>query len=171
MSPFIVFLVAHIMINTASLGLWGEGVWVEEVLSPPPPPPGEDGVIFELINQERIDDGLRPLTYSSKISIFAWKYATRMIDENFYGHIDPQGRGLAERLEEAEITYSIAGEIIAENKSAEDAVSAWMESEGHKEQILTSDYTSMGIGIAQIHSLDKFYVVVFYRPIESPWEN
>ncbi len=171
MGPFAIFFAVHVLINTASLGLWGEGMWVEDILAPPPPPPGEDGTVFELINQERIDVGLRPLTYNSKVSVFAWKYANRMIDEDFYGHVDPQGRELAERIEEAGITYSIAGEIIAENSSAYGAVKAWMGSPGHQEQILTSDYTSMGIGIGQFHPLRKYYVVVFYRPYESPLEK
>jgi uncharacterized protein YkwD len=170
-STFVVFLVLHFLINTANLGLWGENAWVEEALTPPTPPPGEDGKVFELINQERIDEGLRPLIYSSQISAFAWKYANRMKDEDFYGHEDPQGRGLAERLKDADISYSVAGEIIAENSSADGAVQAWMNSPGHKEQILTSDYTTMGIGIVEIHPLDKFYVVLLYRPPEPPTKH
>ena len=70
-----------------------------------------------------------------------------MIDRNFFAHNTPDGQTPFDRMKAAGITYSSAGENIAAGQSSpQNVMDSWMNSPGHRANILDPDFTEMGIG-------------------------
>jgi uncharacterized protein YkwD len=111
--------------------------------------------IFELINEERAKENLIPLKRSSILDKVAREYSQQMIDENFFDHIDLQGRDLHDRLIEKKIFNFMATEDISwsymdkDKNLAEETVYGWMESPGHRQPIMARDtlWEHIGIGV------------------------
>jgi len=102
----------------------------------------------ELMNADRRANGLSDLKVSSSLTAVARSHAQDMVDRNFFSHTNPDGKGLTDRLKQANISYSAAGENIAENTSVQAAETSFMNSSGHRANILNSNYTTVGIGVA-----------------------
>jgi uncharacterized protein YkwD len=119
----------------------------------------EDAVFAE-VNSIRVENGLAPLLIHEPLRQVARAYSCRMADEAFFSHVAPSGETLADRVQEAGISYRLVGENIAMLKHIDDPVAAavdgWMESEGHRENILKTDYQYGAVG-ACIHD-DTFYL-------------
>lgn len=107
-----------------------------------------------LLNQQRTNYGLQSLTHSSPILYqSAVKYSQRMAEENFFSHIAPDGETMGMRLSEYRKDNNFV--LIAENlawgetylATPESIVESWMNSPGHKDNILNEDLTEIGIGI------------------------
>ncbi|RLC44943.1 MAG: hypothetical protein DRH44_00545 [Candidatus Coatesbacteria bacterium] len=164
MPTFMIFLVIHIFMFSAEVTMWRAGIpeKVEEI------PKGDIGVIYSMINQERMKEGLSLLKLDDTLSHLAWAYADDMVRRDYFGHINPEGENVGDRLDRARMAYSLAGEILAENRSAEGAVEAWLKSPGHYEAIMQEGYEKMGIGVVESDDDYKIYVVVFYRPLKFP---
>jgi uncharacterized protein YkwD len=111
--------------------------------------------IFELINEERAKENLIPLKRSSILDKVAREYSQQMIDENFFDHIDLQGRDLHDRLIEKKIFNFMATEDISwsymdkDKNLAEETVYGWMKSPGHRQPIMARDtiWEHVGIGV------------------------
>lgn len=100
-----------------------------------------------LVNEHREDNGLEPLTISSDLSVKARVKSTDMLENNYFSHISPTYGSPFALMKSLGITYRTAGENIAMGyKTAEAVVNAWMNSPSHRANILSSNYTSMGIG-------------------------
>lgn len=102
----------------------------------------------ELLNADRRANGLSDLTVSAALTAVAQSHAQDMVDRNFFSHTNPDGKTLADRLKQAGISYSAAGENIAENTSVQTAETSLMNSSGHRANILNSSYTAVGVGVA-----------------------
>lgn len=102
----------------------------------------------ELMNADRRANGLSDLKVSSSLTAVARSHAQDMVDRNFFSHTNPDGEGLTDRLSQAGISYSAAGENIAENTSVSAAETSFMNSSGHRANILNANYTTVGIGVA-----------------------
>ena len=101
----------------------------------------------ELVNEHRTENGLKPLTISSDLSVKARIKSTDMLENNYFNHISPTYGSPFDLMKSLGITYRTAGENIAMGyKTAEAVVNAWMNSPSHRANILSSNYTSMGIG-------------------------
>ena len=112
----------------------------------------------ELLNADRKANGLSALTASSALTAVARSHAQDMVDRGFFSHTNPDGKTLADRLKAAGISYSAAGENIAQNQSVEAAETSLMNSSGHRANILNTTYTTVGIGVAY-DSQGNVYVV------------
>lgn len=112
----------------------------------------------ELMNADRRANGLSDLKVSSALTSVARSHAQDMVARNFFSHTNPDGKGLADRLKQANISYSAAGENLAENISVQAAETALMNSSGHRANILNSNYTTVGIGVS-FDSDGNVYVV------------
>lgn len=112
----------------------------------------------ELMNADRRANGLSDLQVSSAVTAVARSHAQDMVDRNFFSHTNPDGKTLSDRLKQAGISYSAAGENIAENISVQAAETSFMNSSGHRANILNSNYTTVGIGVAY-DSTGNVYVV------------
>ena len=101
--------------------------------------------VLSLVNSERAKYGLDSLTYDSLLSSAA---NTRAIEiKSLFSHTRPDGRSCFTALDEVGYSYRKAGENIAYGqRSAEEVMNAWMNSEGHRANIL-GDYDYIGIGV------------------------
>jgi uncharacterized protein YkwD len=109
--------------------------------------------VFDSINGIRAADGLEPLAYNEEVAAVARAYSCEMARKHFFSHVTPEGEGLADRVDEAGIAYRLVGENIAMTRNVSDpadaAVEGWMESDGHRANILKDDYRQTGVGACQ----------------------
>ncbi len=134
--------------------------------------------IFELINEERAKENLIPLKRSLILDKVAREYSQQMIDENFFDHIDLKGRDLHDRLIEKKIFNFMATEDISwsymdkDKNLAEETVSGWMKSPGHRQPIIARDtiWEHVGIGVKcqdnEIDLITECYVTAEFVAFE-----
>jgi len=84
-----------------------------------------------------------------------------MVDNNYFAHESPTYGTPFQMLKSFKISYKTAGENIAGNSSNSEAVNAWMNSSGHKANILNSNYNYTGIGVFSSSKYGKVYVQMF----------
>ena len=115
--------------------------------------------IFYYVNLERQRNGLSKLTCDVNVSYTAQSHAEDMARRNYFNHVSPEGSTHATRLDNAGIRFALAGENIAWGlNSGREVVAKWMNSPGHKANILRRDFTAMGIG-----AYNKYYVLVLIK--------
>ena len=103
--------------------------------------------VLKLVNAERTKNGLNALQLDGALSKVAEAHSKDMATRNFFSHTNPDGLSPFDRIKNAGISYKTAGENIAMGqKSAEQVVEAWMNSEGHRKNILNASFTKMGLG-------------------------
>ena len=117
--------------------------------------------VFNLINKQRTNNGLSALKIDSEVQRVARIKAQDMVDNNYFAHESPTYGTPFNMLKNFKISYKTAGENIAANSSNSDAVTAWMNSSGHKANILSSNYNYTGIGVVSSAKYGKIYVQMF----------
>lgn len=111
-----------------------------------------DNLSFEeqvaaLVNEQRAANGLQPLTLSAALSNAARTKSQDMHDNHYFAHESPTYGSPFEMLKSFGISYRTAGENIAMGYATPEAVmNAWMNSSGHRANILNASYTQIGIG-------------------------
>jgi len=109
----------------------------------------EEKELLELINRERAKAGLRSVKLCASIGTAARIKADEMSAKQYFSHTSPVYGSPFEMLRSFGITYKTAGENIAKGQKAPNAVlGAWMNSEGHRANILNQDFEEIGIGYA-----------------------
>ena len=104
--------------------------------------------VFELVNIERRKEGKTELIYRQDLQICVNIRAEEIMER--FDHIRPNNTECFTVLPENNIEYSAAGENIAEGQETAKAVmESWMNSEGHKENILSEKFTGIAIGVAE----------------------
>lgn len=104
--------------------------------------------VVELVNEERAKAGLKPLTLETNITVAAQVRAVET--EQSFSHTRPDGRHFSTALKEAGVSYRGAGENIAwGQKTPEQVMNGWMNSAGHRANILNEKFTSIGVGYYQ----------------------
>jgi len=105
--------------------------------------------VVELVNIERNKNGLSPLTINRQVSNVAQIKSEDMRDKNYFNHTSPTYGSPFQMLKQFNVSYSYAGENIAKGqKTAQAVVNAWMNSEGHRANILNKNFTQIGVGYA-----------------------
>lgn len=117
--------------------------------------------VFDLINKQRTDNGLSALKIDSEVQRVARIKAQDMVDNNYFAHESPTYGTPFDMLKSFKISYKTAGENIAGNSSNSAAVTAWMNSSGHKANILNGNYNYTGIGVVSSSKYGKVYVQMF----------
>lgn len=128
--------------------------------------------IHLLVNEERTKEGLNSLGWSSSMSKIAKKHSEDMILRNYYDHLSPERKDVADRYEQEDFickkllpdgSYLKGGENLAlinglkrTSDIAPLVVGSWMESPDHRKNILYNFYDSEGIGI--MISDDELYI-------------
>lgn len=103
--------------------------------------------VLALVNTQRSEHGCGALTASAPLNELAENYSTEMGTENFFSHTDPAGRTPWDRAKAMGIS-NLGGENIAVGQQTPQAVmAAWMNSSGHRANILDCDYHSLGVGV------------------------
>jgi uncharacterized protein YkwD len=105
--------------------------------------------MFEMINEERQKVGLRPYRWNEKLQWAARKHSADMALNNYSSHESKDGRTPAKRVANEGIRYSGVGENIAGSASVASAHKGLMDSPGHRSNILSKDFTDIGIGIVK----------------------
>ncbi|WP_438318833.1 CAP domain-containing protein [Sporosarcina sp. FA9] len=109
-----------------------------------------ENAVLSLTNIERKNAGLSALQVDSKLMNSARQKSTDMATKNYFSHTSPTYGSPFDQMKANGVTYKSAAENIAAGQvSAEEVVKAWMESPGHRQNILTADFTHIGIGFDQ----------------------
>lgn len=87
--------------------------------------------------------------------------ANDMVDNNYFSHTSPTYGSPFDMIKNFGISYKTAGENIAGNSSNSKAVNAWMNSEGHKANILNNSYNYTGLAVVNSPKYGKIYVQMF----------
>lgn len=116
--------------------------------------------VVELVNQERTKAGLNAVTLDQKIASAALVRAKEI--ETSFSHTRPNGSKFSTALTEQGVTFKGAGENIAwGQKSPEAVMQAWMNSEGHRANILNKNFTKIGVGYYQNAAGRNFWTQLF----------
>ena len=117
--------------------------------------------VFNLINQQRINNGLTALKSDSELQKVARIKAQDMVNNNYFSHTSPTYGSPFDMMNSFKISYRTAGENIAGNSSNSAAVTAWMNSSGHRANILNSSFNYTGVGVVTGSKYGKIYVQMF----------
>ena len=121
--------------------------------------------IFDLINKERTKAGLSKLSADSNLFKIARLKAKDMVSKSYFSHTSPTYGSPFNMMKTYGISYKVAGENIAGNPSLQAAVSSWMNSSTHKQNILSNSYNFIGIGVEKSDIYGYIIDVMFIRKI------
>ncbi|MEG6617150.1 CAP domain-containing protein [Peptococcaceae bacterium 1198_IL3148] len=103
--------------------------------------------VVDLVNQERAKVGLKPLVAKADLTKVAQVKAEDMATNKYFSHTSPTYGSPFDMMKQFGIKYSYAGENIAMGyRSPEQVMEGWMNSEGHKKNILNPNFTEIGVG-------------------------
>lgn len=106
--------------------------------------------VVDLTNKEREKAGLKALKADTELSKVARAKSKDMADNGYFDHNSPTYGSPFDMMKSFGISYKTAGENIAQGqKTPEEVVEAWMNSQGHRENILNPDYTNIGVGYVE----------------------
>ncbi|KXG08334.1 hypothetical protein AT864_03372 [Anoxybacillus sp. P3H1B] len=121
--------------------------------------------IFDLVNAERLKNHLSLLTWDGKVAETARKHSEDMAKQDYFSHTNLQGLSPFDRMKRDGISYSTAGENIAYGQfNAIFVHEAWMNSLGHRQNVLHPKFQRLGVGVT-FNSYDQpYYTQDFYTP-------
>ncbi|MGI6553790.1 MAG: CAP domain-containing protein [Bacillota bacterium] len=118
--------------------------------------------VVELVNQERSKAGLAPLQWDASLANVARLKSQDMRDNRYFSHTSPTYGSPFDMMKKFGISYRYAGEnIAAGQRTPEEVVRAWMNSPGHKANILNDKYTHIGVGYASGGSYGAYWTQMF----------
>jgi len=118
--------------------------------------------VIQLTNQERAKNGLKALTLDWELSRVARYKAMDMRDRNYFSHTSPTYGSPFDMIKNFGISYRAAAENIAAGQTTpQSVVQAWMNSSGHRANILNGQYNRIGVGYAQGGSQRHYWVQMF----------
>lgn len=122
--------------------------------------PAKENQMIALVNQARADAGLPALSYSSMLRKGALKHSNDMSMDGFFDHTSPTYGTFPERFNAA--GFVSGAENIALYGSIESAHEGLMKSEGHRDNILSTKYKRIGIGIVYNEAKRKYYITQWF---------
>ena len=118
--------------------------------------------VVSLVNTERAKQGLTALKSDSKLAELAQKKVEDMAKNQYFSHTSPTYGSAFDMLKAAGYTYKTAGENIAMGqKSAASVMDGWMNSSGHRANILNTAYEKIGVGYAVSQNGTSYWVQIF----------
>lgn len=103
--------------------------------------------VIDLTNAQRSKNGLPALKADSQLSSVAQKKSVDMAQNNYFSHTSPTYGSPFDMMRDFGVTYKSAGENIAQGqRTPQEVVTAWMNSEGHRKNILSANFTHIGVG-------------------------
>lgn len=116
--------------------------------------------VVKLVNEERVKAGLHELTIDTQIEAAALIRAKEM--KQSFSHTRPDGSSFSTALKEQGVSYKGAGENIAwGQKTPEEVMKGWMNSEGHRANILNPKFTKIGVGFYQDANGRNYWTQLF----------
>ncbi|WP_035512357.1 CAP domain-containing protein [Halalkalibacillus halophilus] len=117
--------------------------------------------VFNLVNQERESRGLAPLEISVELSNVARQKSQDMGENNYFSHQSPTYGSPFDMMDAYGIQYRSAGENIAMGqRSPEQVMNGWMNSDGHRANILSENFTHIGVGYVE-HNGTTYWTQMF----------
>ncbi|MEU7581448.1 sigma-70 family RNA polymerase sigma factor [Streptomyces sp. NPDC041068] len=114
----------------------------------PPKPSGAAEQVVSLVNAERAKAGCGPVRSNDKLATAAAKHSQDMAARDYFDHTSPDGTDPGDRITAAGYRWSTYGENIARGQQTPASVmDSWMNSSGHRANILNCDFKEMGVGI------------------------
>jgi uncharacterized protein YkwD len=146
--------------------------------APPPPPPagcptagmaGYGLALFNAINSERTSRGLPALQADPCVVYVAQRRSNDMAANNYFSHTSPSGESAFTLLDAYGVPHGWAGENLARNNYPDDqtvaiAIRDLMASQGHRDNILSTNYNALGVGFAVSGDGMKYFTMVFIGP-------
>lgn len=121
--------------------------------------------VIRLVNVERQKNGLAPLKANWELSRVAQYKSQDMVEKNYFSHTSPTYGSPFKMITDFGLTYSAAGENIAMGqKTPADVMKGWMNSSGHRANILNSTYTEIGVGLAVNKNGQNYWTQMFIKP-------
>jgi uncharacterized protein YkwD len=123
-----------------------------------------EAAIQASINQVRQKEKLQPLKNNERLAEVARKYSKEMAEKNFFSHTGVDGSTLASRVEASGIIYWLVGENLFRGTNLNDpvsiAVEGWLESPGHRANIMRPPFNETGVGVWQIKN--TYYITQLF---------
>jgi uncharacterized protein YkwD len=141
-----------------------------------------EGQMWALVNRDRSDPATfaetggraQPLRWNENLAAVARAHSRNMLVQGFFAHVDPDGRTLSMRLNEADIPWQVAGENIAIYETVQGAAAAFMDEprfqHNHRGNILNANYTDVGIGIVKGPD-GRLYITEDFAAISAELQN
>lgn len=121
--------------------------------------------VARLVNVERAKAGLPALTMNWELSRVARYKSQDMINKNYFSHQSPTYGSPFQMMENFGIRFTAAGENIAYGqRTPQEVMTAWMNSSGHRANILSANYTQIGVGVAKASNGTLYWTQMFIRP-------
>jgi uncharacterized protein YkwD len=125
--------------------------------------------IIERVNRIRLDNELEPLEVMPELVRMARDRSEYQMNQRELSHEGEGGTSLQERFEKSGLEYRLAAENVGGSAGYEDPadriVNGWMDSESHRENILTKGFTHTGVGVVHDPETDAYYVTqLFFAP-------
>jgi uncharacterized protein YkwD len=120
--------------------------------------------VITLINQQRASRGLPALSTNALLTNAATTHTVDMASNNFFSHTGSDGSQPGDRITAAGYNWITWGETIAAGyQTPADVVNAWMQSQGHSEILLSTDYEDVGIGYISLSgtTYGSYWTAVF----------
>jgi uncharacterized protein YkwD len=103
--------------------------------------------VVQLVNQFRDDMGCDPLKVDSRLTDAAQKHSTDMAQNNYFNHTSQDGRTFDQRIRAAGYPSPAAENIAKGQTSAQEVMRSWMQSDGHRRNILNCRYSTIGVAV------------------------
>lgn len=128
-------------------------------------------LLLESVNEERTQEGSGMLVYKDELSAAAQTHAEDMLANDYFSHTDLDGRTHMERIQDtgyfdSALSWGAAENIAWGQASVEDVMLGWMNSAGHRENILNPDYLEFGLGLACGETVYDCYWVQTFAYVE-----
>lgn len=122
--------------------------------------------VVALVNKEREKRGLEPLQTHNRLSALANVKSQDMADKRYFSHTSPTYGSPFDMMDEFDFRYQAAGEnIAAGQRTPEEVVEGWMNSDGHRANILHEDFTHIGVGYMEgAGPYKRYWTQLFMTP-------
>ena len=118
--------------------------------------------VVRLVNIERQKEGLQPFVASSELSNVARKKSEDMASKNYFSHTSPTYGSPFDMMKSFGIKYNTAGENIAKGQlTAQSVVNGWMNSSGHRANIMNPSFNKIGVGLAKSSNGTNYWTQMF----------
>ncbi|RYD06194.1 hypothetical protein N752_04715 [Desulforamulus aquiferis] len=109
--------------------------------------------VVDLVNVERAKQGLKPVVAKQDLTQVAQLKAQDMLQKKYFSHTSPTYGSPFDMMRKHGISYTAAGENIAMGqRTAEQVMKDWMNSPGHRANILNANFNELGVGITQSYN-------------------
>ncbi|THA62615.1 sigma-70 family RNA polymerase sigma factor [Streptomyces sp. A0958] len=117
---------------------------------PAPSPSSDAQQVLALVNTERAKEGCAPVSGNAQLAAAAQRHSADMAAQDYFSHTSQDGSGPGDRITAAGYRWSTYGENIAKGqRTPADVMNSWMNSPGHRANILNCSFKELGVGVQE----------------------